>query len=213
MALKRSMALTWTLESLAETVWALNKLLELVRENGSIPLSSTAGDQQNRVVEWLHTVEPMLSDQSQRGKLSGVPPFPLSGSELDSLEAEIHHLLSARAVQESGAKRERAIEAWRIAISLNTSLEHLHKTLQQAVRSSRFIIEGLTVLIFLNTICLILVLALRHYIALTANVVVIGLVVNLILLAAIAALWRLHHSHLQQHHEGLGGHLIHHRLL
>jgi hypothetical protein len=158
------------------------------------------------VEEWLRAVEPTLDEKSDGEHPTGVPAFPLTGSQLESLEEEIHRVLSERVAHTKGRKKVRAREAWTIAVSLNASLEHLHATLKRAGRSSYFIIEAVGSLTFLNAISLVLVITLRRYIPLTTSVVALALGVNVAFLLVIVGLWRLHHWHLEQHREGLGWH-------
>jgi hypothetical protein len=205
------MMTAWKSESLAETIWALNRLLRLVREAGSPDLRSPAGDYRSQVEQWLRAVEPTLGEPREDGQLISAIPFPLKNSELDSLEEEIHRVLSERVEHSRGREQARAREAWKASISLNASLEHLHVTLQRAAQSSRFIIEGLGVLFLLDAVFLVLVSTPRT--TFTTNLgVATALAVNLSALIVIAGLWWLHHSRLQQHREGLQWHGIHHGL-
>ena len=207
-----TVALTWTSESLAETVWALNRLLRLAREPRPITLSPPVVAYRSQVEQWLRKVEPVLNERGESGQSMNVPHFPLGSAELEALEEEIQHGLYERIAHEKGRKKVRAREVWKFALSLSASLEHLHTTLQQAVRSSLFIIEAVVGLFTLNAIYLILVIVLRRYIPLTTSLVGLVLVSNLVSLLIIAGLWRLHHSRLQLHQEGLGWHIIHHGL-
>jgi hypothetical protein len=197
---------TWTSESLAETVWALNRLLGLVRETGPTELSPTSGAYRSQVEEWLRAVEPTLGAKGEGEHPTDVPTFPLTGSQLESLEGEIRRVLSDRVEHTRGRQKARAKEAWTIAISLNASLDHLHATLKRAARSSYFIIEAVGSLMFLDAMGLVLVITLRRYIPLTTSLVASALAVNLFFLLVIVGLWRLHHWHLEQHREGLGWH-------
>lgn len=204
------MTLSWTPESLAETVWALNRLLELVSESDPIALSPAAHAYRDRVQQWLDQTKPLLDERSESETPIETPDFPLSGPELQSLEEEIHHVVSERATHEKGRKQGQATEKWKLAISLNASLEHLHTTLERAGRSSYFVIEALAILFLLNAAGLVLVIALQQSVVLTTRLVALALALNLLCLVAIAGLWRLHQLRLQQHREGLGWHLIHH---
>jgi hypothetical protein len=202
----------WNSESLAETVWALKRLLRLVPETGSATLSPTADGYRNQVKSWIRTVEPTLNEQQESEQAINVPPFPLKGSELESLEEEIHRLLTERVARTSGRKQVRARAAWKSALSLDASLEHLHVTLRQAGESSWFIIEVVGILFGLDTICLLALIALRHTIPLSTSLVALALAGNLLFLALVAWLWLRHHGRLEQHREGLQWHVIHHGL-
>jgi hypothetical protein len=206
------MVLSWTSESLAETVWALNRLLKLVRETGPIVLSPKTSAYRDQVEQWLRQVEPVLDEQGVHEPPESVPPFPLSSSQLESLEDEIQRVLAQRAARERGRQRARATENWRLAISLSASLEHLHKTLHRADRSSYSIIEAVAGLFILDAACLIVVIALRLNSVPTTNFVLAALAGNMVFLVVIGALWRWHHSHLEQHREVLQWHGIHHGL-
>jgi len=206
------MSQTWTSESLAETVWALNRLLRLLREAGPPAISPTADTYRSQVEDWLRAVKPALSEQNESGQKISVPSFPLKGSELELLEEEIHQTLSKRVARAKGRNQARAHAAWKSALSVEASLEHLHKTLRQAGESSQFIIEAVAVLFALDAICLLAVVALRQSLTISTRLVVIGLAGNLAFLALIVWLWLRHHGHLEQHHEGLRWHAIHHEL-
>lgn len=204
---------TWTSESLAETVWALKRLLRLVQDASPTALSPTADGYRLKVEQWLRNVEPVLRQEGESERPLSIPAFPLTSFQLGALEEAIHRVLAERLAAQKGRRGTRAREAWNLAISLSASLEYLHTTLQKVDRSSHFIIEAVASVFLLNALYLVLLIALRHHITLTTNLVVLALVGNLVLLAVIGGLWQLHDAHLQHHREVLGWHTMHHRNL
>lgn len=204
----------WTPDNLAETVWALRRLLRLGRQAGTItpgqsttPTSAFAAS----IEEWLGSVEPVLKRaQGQPGDQTlSVPPFPLTGAQLDDLEREIQRARAEQAAQRDQRAR-RGANRWDLSLSLGSSLDHLHATLAAANHSSFLLIEAIAGLFALNTLYLLLLLAFHDQVALTTRIVALALGGNLVVIGAVAALWWVHHSHLHHHWHVLGWHTAMH---
>jgi hypothetical protein len=204
------MVSTWTPEKLAETVWALQRLLRLGRQTGIItPMrddSNAISAYGASVEDWLSDVDPVLKQaQGQAADQAiNVPAFPLTAEQLTDLESSIQEGLAVLARRQRGLVGRRATERWRLALSLSKSLDHLYVTLAAANRSSLFIIEVVACLFALNCLYLALVLVFHSQLLLTTNLVALAVVGNLAVLLVIAALWWRHHLRLRRH-----GHAVH----
>jgi hypothetical protein len=189
----------WTQEFLGEVVTALEVSLGRVTA-ADLQSDPKAAVYWERARQWLSATKRVVGDPTEDQAATAVPPFPLTGGELSTLQRAVDRAAQAHTAQKTRSKAERIVNEARKQAPVPV-YDRLREGLQR-VRISSWILAGFLALICVLNVAEWLVFADVAYRALF----VVGVVLSLIGLV----LWVRHYTHISNHAhyvEGIGAHI------
>jgi hypothetical protein len=189
----------WTQEFLGEVVTALEVSLGRVTA-ADLQSDPKAAASWERARAWLSAAQRVVADSTEGPTATAVPPFPLTGGELSTLQRAVDHAAQARAVQKTRSKAERIVNEARKQAPVSV-YDRLREGLER-VRVSSWILAGFLALICVVNVAEWLVFANVTY----RPLFLAGVVLSLIALF----LWVRHYTHISNHTqyvEGISAHI------